>query len=74
AWILPHLQERGDQLLGADHGLAFLFTASARPESATALRQALADGCAPSLWLPAEIPHYIATHRLYRRPSGNDEV
>ncbi|MHB8255100.1 MAG: nicotinate-nucleotide adenylyltransferase, partial [Acidiferrobacter sp.] len=42
AWILPHLQERGDQLLGADHGLAFLFTASARPESATALRQALA--------------------------------
>jgi len=74
AWVGPHLQERGDLLLNADHGLAFLFATSARPESASALRHALEQGEVPTAWLPPEIPIYIETHRLYRRPSGNDEV
>jgi len=74
AWVRPHLQARGDLLLAADHGLAFLFTASARAESASALRAALAQGEAPTAWLPPKIPGYIKAHRLYRRASENDEA
>lgn len=73
-WIRPRLQAHAQALLSTDHGLAFLFTASERPESATALRQALEEGHAPDAWLPPDIPTYIETHRLYRRPTGHDEM
>lgn len=74
-WVRPHLQEQGELLLKADHGLAYLFATSARPESATTLRQALEQGQEPpASWLPPAIPIYIETHRLYRRPSEHDEV
>ncbi len=72
-WIRPRLVETPEALLETGSGRAFLFTASARPESATALRQALADGTAPVAWLPDGVPDYIEAHGLYRRASRNDE-
>ncbi len=74
AWVRPHVQERGELLLRADAGLAFILATTERPESATALRQALEEGSAPSSWLPPEIPPYIESHGLYRRSAGHDEV
>ncbi len=72
-WVRPHLVDSGGELLGADCGRALLFTASTRPESATALRQALATGAAPEAWLPPEVSAYIETHGLYRRSSCHDQ-
>ncbi|UEN99413.1 nicotinate-nucleotide adenylyltransferase [Acidiferrobacter thiooxydans] len=72
-WVRPRLVRCGADLLDADHGRALRFTASARPESATALRQALADGIAPEAWLPPGVPAYIEAHGLYRRLSHHDE-
>ncbi len=73
AWVRPRLLGCGDDLPLADPGRVLLFTASARPESATALRQGLADGTAPGAWLPAGVAAYIEAHGLYRRPSRHDE-
>ena len=72
-WVRPRLVGSAEALLTADSGRAFLFLASARPESATVLRQGLADGTAPASWLPDGVPDYIEAHELYRRPSRNDE-
>ena len=72
-WVRPRLVGNAEALLTADSGRAFLFMASARPESATVLRQGLADGTAPASWLPDGVPDYIEAHELYRRPLRNDE-
>jgi len=73
-WVTPRLRSEPAALMGAARGLAYLFTASARPESATALRQSLEEGTAPAAWLPPGISTYIEKHKLYRRLPGHDEM
>ncbi len=65
SWVRPRLATPA-QLLTADHGLAVLVTTLERPESATALRQALRHGPAPPGWLPAGVLEYIERHGLYQ--------
>ncbi len=73
-WVAPRAVAHGADLLAADHGLAYLFTASARPESATALRAALEEGSAPQAWLPDGVAAYIEAHGLYRKGLDYDET
>ena len=73
-WVRPHLVSDPDELLNTDHGRALRFTVSARPESATALRKALAEAAAPEAWLPPGVSAYIEAHGLYRRSSRHDEA